>query len=157
MVPRTWQLSIVRVVLMAAAVLAICAPSVEAADDEPLVWPTIRYSRIQRLAAGVAFQPRSPMLDRLVMTATAGRGGYMAAVGIGSFGDDIMGGTAIHATWLRTSGRPRQGDPHQTYLGVEGEFMAANLSFRGGPMLRVGGSSPRSNRLLVGFSIGYGF
>jgi hypothetical protein len=68
-----------------------------------------------------------------------------------------MGGTAIHATWLRTTGSPRRGEPHATYLGVEGEIMAANIGIRGGPMIRVGGSSSSSPRLLVGFSIGYGF
>lgn len=157
MVTKTWRMPIVSLVLTAAAMFAICPSAAQAAEDEPLVWPTVRYSRIQRLAAGVAFQPRSPVLNRLVITATAGRGGYMAGMGIGSFGDDIMGGAAVHATWLRTTGRPRQGDPHETYLGIEGEIMMANISLRGGPMFRAGRSSTGSSRLLVGFSVGYGF
>jgi len=144
------------IVLITSALL-LCAPRPAAADDEPLFWPTVRYSRTQGLAGGVAFQPRSGLFDRLVVTATAGRGGVLAGVGVGSFGSNMMGGAAVHATWLRTTDHPRLGDPHQTYVGVEGEIMAANISFRGGPLVRVGGPPTGSSRVMVGFSIGYGF
>jgi len=146
---HTWRL--------ASLLLLLCAAPVWAAADEPLFWPTVRYSASQRLAGGIAFQPRSGMFDRLVLTATAGRGGFLAGVGLGSFGDTIMGGAAIHATWLRTTGQPRRGDPHQTYVGVEGEIMAANISLRGGPLVRVGGPATGSRRLMLGFSVGLGF
>jgi hypothetical protein len=148
---KTWLVAIV------SAVLLFSPSSATAAEDEPPFWPTIRHSRIQRWAAGVAIQPRSPGLDHLVLTATAGRGGFLAGVGIGSFGDNIMGGTAVHATWLRTTGNPKNGDPRQTYVGVEAEIMAANISLRGGPLMRVGGVPRSSGRVIVGFSVGYGF
>ena len=142
---------------VACVLFLICAAPAGAAEDEPLFWPTIRHSRIQGWAGGVAFQPRSRIFDRTVLTATAGRGGFLAGVGFGSFGDNIMAGTALHVTCLRTTGRPRRGDPHQTYVGVEGEIMVANIGLRGGPLVRIGKSSAPSSRLLVGFSIGYGF
>jgi hypothetical protein len=146
-----------RLVLIAAGLLLISAPPARAEGDEPLVWPTVRFSRTQGLAAGVAFQPRSGLLDRLVLTATAGHGGTLAGIGVGSFGHNMMAGAATHATWLRTMGHPRRGDANRTYVGVEGEIMAANISFRAGPLVRLGGPSAGSDRLLIGFSVGYGF
>ncbi len=147
---KTW------IAFIASALLLTCAVPAHAAGEEPLFWPTVRYDRTQRLAGGVAFQPRTGIFDRLVLTTTAGKGGVQAGVGVGSFGNNIMGGAGVHATWLRTTGDARRGEPHQTYVGVEGELMAANISLRGGPLFRVGGT-PGANRLMIGFSVGYGF
>ena len=132
-----------------------------AADEEldrPFFWPTVRYSRPERLSVGGAFQPRIPgAFNKLILGGTIGRGGYKVGVGYGAFGGDLMGGAAVHATLLRTQWSPRHAEPDQTFVGLEGQMMAANISLKGGPAFRIGGRTPSSDRFRINFSVGYGF
>ena len=146
--------------LIATLILAGAAwPS--AADetlDRPLFWPTVRYSRPEKLSVGGAFQPRIPgVLNKLILSGTIGQGGYKVGAGYGAFGGGLMAGTAVHATVLRTMSDPLHAQPHQTFVGVEGQIMAANLSFKGGPAFRIGGRTASEERFRINFSVGLGF
>ena len=147
--------------LIATLILGGAARPAAAADDEldrPLFWPTVRYSWPEKLSAGGAFQPRIPgFLNKLILGGTVGQGGYKVGAGYGGFGGDLMAGTAVHATVLRTTSNPLRADPHQTFVGVEAQIMAANFSLKGGPAFRLSGRAPSANRLRINFSVGLGF
>jgi hypothetical protein len=146
--------------LIVAVILVSAWPAAAAAEelDRPFFWPTVRYSRPERLSVGGALQPKFPgALNKLILSGTVGRGGYKAGVGYGQFGGDLMAGTAIHATVLRTMWSPRHAEPGQTFIGIEGQFMAANISLKGGPAFRIGGRTASDDRLRINFSVGYGF
>jgi hypothetical protein len=150
-----------RNLLIAALILAGAAWPAAAADEEldrPLVWPTVRYSWPEKWSAGVAFQPRMPGgLNKLILGGTIGQGGYKVGAGYGAFGGNLMAGTAVHVTVLRTMWNPLRAEPHQTYVGVEGQIMAANISLKGGPAFRIGGRTPSVDRFRINFSVGVGF
>ena len=139
--------------------LALLSPALAAAaDDEVMIWPTVRYGWPERLSAGVAVQPRlGGLWDRLVLTGTAGTGGLKAGVGLGGFGGDCMVGRAIHATVTRTTANPRGAEPHQTFLGAEAEVMAANFSIKVGPAFALGPRRAGSDRFRLNVSFGFGF
>jgi hypothetical protein len=86
-----------------------------------------------------------------------GTGGHKVGLGYGWFGGNIMGGTAVHLTLLRTTSHPHGADPHQTFIGVEPQMMLANFSFKGGPAFRIGGRTPSDDRFRINFSVGFGF
>lgn len=96
-------------------------------------------------------------LNKLILGGTIGRGGYKVGAGYGAFGGNLMAGTAVFATVLRTTSNPRNAEPHQTFLGVEGQIMAANFSLKGGPAFRIGGRTPSEDRFRINFSVGFGF
>jgi hypothetical protein len=146
--------------LMAAVILVSAWPATAAGEelDRPFFWPTVRYSRPERLSVGGAFQPKIPgALNKLILSGTVGRGGYKVGVGHGQFGGDLMVGRAVHATVLRTMWSSRHAEPGQTFIGIEGQVMAANISLKGGPAFRIGGRTPSDDRLRINFSVGYGF
>jgi hypothetical protein len=147
--------------LIATLILGGAAWPAAAADDDldrPLFWPTVRYSWPEKLSAGAALQPRIPgVLNKLILSGTIGLGGYKVGAGYGAFGGNLMAGTAVHATVLRTTSSPLHAEPHQTFLGVEGQIMAANFSLKGGPSFRIGGQIPSEDRFRINFSVGLGF
>ena len=147
--------------LIALLMLGSAAWPAAAADEEldrPFFWPTVRYSRPERLSGGAAFQPQFPgALNKLILSGTIGRGGIKGGVGYGQFGGSLMAGAAVHATILRTMWNPRHAEPGQTFLGLEGQIMAANISLVGGPAFRIGGRTPSPDRFRINFSVGYGF
>ena len=127
-------------------------------EERPLVWPTVRYGWPEKWSVGAAYQPRLPgVLNRLMVTGTVGTGGHKVGLGYGWFGGDIMGGTAVHVTLLRTTAHPHGADPHQTFIGIEPQIMLANFSFKGGPAVRIGGRTYSDDRLRINFSVGFGF
>jgi hypothetical protein len=144
---------------LALLLLAAAGSSAEAADDErPLIWPTVRYGWPEKWSAGAALQPRLPgVLNRLIVSGTVGTGGHKVGLGYGWFGGNIMGGTAVHLTLLRTTSHPRGAEPHQTFIGAEPQIMLANFSFKGGPAVRIGGRMPSNDRFRINFSLGFGF
>ena len=150
-----------RRLLIAALILSVAAWPAAAADndlDRSLFWPTVRYGWPERLSVGGAFQPRIPgVFNRLILDGTIGRGGYKVSAGYGAFGGDLMAGTAILATVMRTSSNPRDAEPHQTFVGVEGQIMAANFSLKAGPAFRIGGRTQSADRFRINFSVGLGF
>lgn len=122
------------------------------------MWPTIRYGWPEKWSVGAACQPRLPgVLNRLMLTGTVGTGGHKVGLGYGWFGGNIMGGTAVHLTLLRTTPHPHGAEPHQTFLGVEPQIMMANFSFKAGPAFRIGGRTPYDDRFRINFSLGIGF
>ena len=146
--------------LAATAVLLCCAHSAAAGEelDRPLFWPTVRYSWPEKLSVGGALQPQlGGALDRLILSGTIGRGGYKVGVGLGAFGGNLMAGTAVSATVTRTTAHPLGAAPNQTFVGVEPQIMAANISIKGGPAFRIAGQAPSKNRLRFNVSVGYGF
>jgi hypothetical protein len=82
-------------------------------------------------------------------------------VGLGAFGGNLMAGTVVSATITRTTAHPLGAAPHTTFVGIEPQIMAANISIKGGPAFRVGGRAPSSDRsndrFRLNFSAGYGF
>ena len=146
---------------MVIVILAGVASPARASDDpleRPIFWPTVRFGWPERLSAGGTLQPRIPgVLNKLVLGGTIGRGGYKLEAGYGAFGGNVMAGTALVATMLRTTSNPRHADPDQTYVGIEGHFMVGNVGFRAGPAFRVGGRRPSTDRVRLNFSVGLGF
>jgi hypothetical protein len=127
-------------------------------DERPMVWPTVRYGWPEKWSIGAAYQPRLPgVLNRLMVTGTVGTGGHKVGLGYGWFGGDIMGGTAVHVTLLRTTSHPHAAEPHQTFIGIEPQIMLANFSFKGGPAVRIGGRTHSDDRFRINFSVGFGF
>jgi hypothetical protein len=124
-----------------------------AADDQPPIWPTVRYGGPDRLAFGVAVQPNiGRVFDGLIVVGTWGTGAMKAGVGLGGFGGSLMGGSAILATVARTRGSANSA---QTFVGMEAELMAFNVSVRAGPSVRV--TSGRGPRVRLSWSVGWGF
>jgi hypothetical protein len=127
-------------------------------DERPIVWPTVRYGWPEKWSVGAAFQPRLPgVLNRLMLTGTVGTGGRKAGLGYGWFGGNLMAGTAVHVTLLRTTSHPHGAEPHQTFIGVEPQIMLANFSFKGGPAVRIGGRTHSADQFRINFSVGIGF
>ena len=127
-------------------------------DERPILWPTVRYGWPEKWSVGAALQPRLPgVFNRLIVTGSVGTGGHKVGLGYGWFGGDIMGGTAVHVTLLRTTFHPPGADGHQTFIGVEPQIMLANFSFKGGPAVRIGGGTHADDRFRINFSLGIGF
>ena len=148
--------------LLIATLIVVGAAGPAMAADEELdrvpFFPTVRYGWPERLSVGGAYQPMIPgFLNKLILGGTIGRGGHKLSVGYGAFGGDLMAGTAVHLTLLRTTSDPKNGDPHQTFFGVEGQIMAAAISLKGGPAFRIGGPTSSNDRFRVNFSMGLGF
>jgi hypothetical protein len=136
--------------------LAGASPA-HAGEDEPLVWPTVRYGWPDKWSAGIAVQPRpGGVWNRLVATLTIGTGAMKAGVGFGTFGGNLMGGQAVQLTFTRTTGDPLGAAPHESFVGVEAQCMVANMSFRLGPAVRVS-QSDTSGRFRLNASLGFGF
>ena len=133
------------------------AASAQDWDREPPVWPTVRYSWPEKLSFGVAVQPPlDGIWDSLLGSFTWGQGGIKAGVGIGRFGGSLMSGYAIQATVIRTSDNPNGAPPNTTFVGVEAEAMAFNISIRIGPAVRMGHDTT-AGRVRLNFSVGLGF
>src|SRR5215208_503747 len=116
---------LVAILIMVGAAGPAMAADADELDRVPF-FPTVRYGWPERLSVGGAYQPRIPgLLNKLILGGTMGRGGHKVSAGYGAFGGDLMAGTAVHVTLLRTTSHPKNGDPHQTFLGVEGQIMAA--------------------------------
>ena len=148
--------------LLMATLIVVGATAPAMAADEEIdripFFPTVRYGWPERLSVGGAYQPMIPgFLNKLILAGTIGRGGHKLSLGYGAFGGDLMVGKAVHLTLLRTTSDPKNGDPHQTFLGVEGEIMAAAVSLKGGPAFRIGGRTPSADRFRINFSAGFGF
>jgi hypothetical protein len=127
-------------------------------EEEAMLWPTVRYDWPTKLSAGLLFQPPlKGALAPLLTTFTIGTGGYKAGVGVGWMGGNLAAGYALQLTATRTLGHPEGAEPHQTYLGVEGEFMVANMSIKAGPAMRIGGRTPSAHRFRLNISAGLGF
>jgi hypothetical protein len=129
-----------------------------AGDDEPVIWPTVRYDWPMKLSGGILIQPPfKGRLAPLLGTFTVGKGGYKGGIGVGAMGGNLAAGHAVQLTVMRTFAHPHGADPRQTYVGVEGSFMIANIGVRAGPAVRVGAGQASRDRVRMNLSVGWGF
>jgi hypothetical protein len=155
---RKWRCTIILGLILLGTRPQLSAQDLPPGDDEAILWPTVRYDWPTKLSAGVLFQPPfKGVLDPLLGTFTIGTGGYKAGIGVGAMGGNLAAGYAVQLTLTRTFAHPHGTDPHQTFLGVEGSFMIANIGVRAGPAFRVGGRTPSEDTFRMNVSVGVGF
>ena len=128
-------------------------------DDEPVIWPTIRYDWATKLTGGILIQPPfKGGLDPLLGIVNVGTGGVKVGAGVGYLGGSLAFGYGVLVTVTRTNARPLHADPHQTFVGVEGFIpVTPGFGLRVGPAFRVGGKTSSADRFHLNVSIGFGY
>ena len=155
---RKWRCAIISGLILLGTQPQLPAQDLPPGDDEAIIWPTVRYDWPAKLSAGVLFQPPfKGALDPLLGTFTIGTGGYTAGIGVGAVGGQLAVGYAVQLALTRTFEHPHGADPHQTFVGVEGALMIANIGVRVGPAFRIGGRTPSGNKFRMNVSVGLGF
>ena len=135
--------------------IVLCSGGRVEAQDEPIIWPSLHVGGPQTVAVGLAIQPPfEGLLDKLLMSASVGKGGVKAGAGVGMFGGSLMSGAALQLTVLRR--RPRLPLAPATFVGLEGQLMLGNLSIKAGPAVRLGRAGTGS-RFRVNWEFGLGF